>query len=106
MQHRSFLDSMPFLAGWGKTHERGNDSTVLQHVQIPVISNEQCKEKYKAIGRFKDDSQFDDHVLCAGFTEGGKDACQGDSGGPLMLPIQTEGKFPFYQIGVVSWGVG
>lgn len=84
----------------------GNDSTVLQHVQVPVITNEQCREKYRSIGKLKADSQFDDHVLCAGFTEGGKDSCKGDSGGPLMLPNQKDGKFYFYQIGVVSWGIG
>lgn len=82
MQHRSFIDSMVgkmvFVAGWGKTREiNGTDSTLLQHIQLPVIDNEQCKEKYRIIGKLKANSQFDDHVLCAGFTEGAKDACQG-----------------------------
>lgn len=34
----------------------------------------------------------------------GHDSCQGDSGGPLFLPIETDGKFPFYQIGIISYG--
>lgn len=99
-------NSSSFVEGWGTTKEKGNDSTVLMHVQVPVIDNEQCREKYRILGKLKDDSQFDAHVLCAGFTEGGKDSCQGDSGGPLMLPVQKDGQFPFYQIGIVSWGVG
>lgn len=28
------------------------------------------------------------------------------SGGPLMLPIHENGRFPFYQIGIVSYGIG
>lgn len=51
---------------------------------------------------------FNERVICAGIPEGGKDSCQGDSGGPLMLPIfnKEHKTFPFYQIGVVSYGVG
>lgn len=52
------------------------------------------------------DFPFDDRVLCAGFDNGNKDSCQGDSGGPVMLPIHQNGSFPFYQIGVISWGEG
>lgn len=68
-------------------------------VQLPVIHNDICKEKYKLMGEFKDNVQFNDGVLCAGFAAGGKDSCQGDSGGPLMLPVQANGGFSFVQIG-------
>jgi secreted trypsin-like serine protease len=31
----------------------------------------------------------------------------GDSGGPLMFPIQdSEGEFNYFQIGIVSFGIG
>lgn len=46
------------------------------------------------------------YVLCAGIGSGGKDVCFGDSGNPLMVPIFENGRFPFYQIGVVSYGFG
>lgn len=76
-------------------------------VQLPLISNDACKESFRKTGLVKKDAQFDDRVVCAGFTEGGKDSCQGDSGGPLMLPFAgNNGTFPYYQIGIVSWGVG
>lgn len=84
--------------------ERGMMSPNLMQVQIPVISNEQCKESYRRIGQFIADIQFDDRIVCAGFEAGGKDSCYGDSGGPLMLPVYKSGKFSFYQIGIVSCG--
>ena len=43
-----------------------------------------------------------DHMLCAGYAAGGKDACQGDSGGPLVC--KQGGKW--FQYGIVSWGAG
>ena len=44
-------------------------------------------------------------MVCAGFTEGGKDSCQGDSGGPLVVPrSSSDGTAIIY--GVVSWGWG
>lgn len=74
--------------------------------QVPVIANSVCKESYKKIGKLLADVQFDEAVMCAGFSNGGPSSCLGDSGGPLMLPIRHEnGQFPFYQIGIVSHGV-
>ena len=74
--------------------------------QIPIIPNQKCKEQYRNVGRCDADCQFDDRVVCAGFATGGKDSCQGDSGGPVMLPIYTNGEFPFFQIGIISWAEG
>lgn len=42
-------------------------------------------------------------MICAGL-DCGKGTWAGDSGGPLMLPIHQNGSFPFYQVGVVSFG--
>ena len=89
----------PFIAGWGNTKENGTRSSVLQQVQVPIMKNSECKEDFKRIDEFYKDIQFSERVICAGFSEGGKDACQGDSGGPLMLPVRDSGHFPFYQIG-------
>lgn len=96
-----------FTAGWGRIEE-GNTRkpTILQQVQLPVISNAECKQKYVDLGRFKEDVQYSDIVICAGYAAGGKDTCQGDSGGPLMLPEFMNGKFPYFQIGVNSYGYG
>lgn len=103
------ISHLYFIAGWGRVEE-GNTKkpTILQQVQLPVISNAECKQKYSVLGGpFKPEIQekFDsDVVVCAGYAEGGKDTCQGDSGGPLMLPEFMNGKFPYFQIGVNSYG--
>lgn len=78
----------------------------MQQAQVPILDNSVCKNAYKNIKRLVTPNQFDYTIICAGHLRGGADACKGDSGGPLMLPIQADGKFPFYQIGIVSYGAG
>lgn len=94
------------MSGWGHLKEKGKISTVLQQVQIPIISNSECKEEYRKLGRTIKDIQYGETILCAGLEAGGKDSCQGDSGGPMMLPMHENGKFSFYQIGISSYGIG
>ena len=82
------------VSGFGETQNPDDDRTLLRTVTVPKISNERCDEKYAHYV-----FPVNDNMICAGFTEGGRDACQGDSGGAL---IHTDGR----AIGVVSWGVG
>ncbi|XP_043581541.1 venom protease-like [Bombus pyrosoma] len=91
LRNNNFMGYNPFVAGWGRLKYRGPLSDVLMEVQVPVVSNAVCKKAYR---------DASDTVICAGYTEGGKDSCQGDSGGPLMIPRQ----FTYYQIGIVSFG--
>ena len=49
----------------------GNASAVLREVQLPIVSQSQCKNDYKLFGGIT----VDDTVLCAGYRDGGKDAC-------------------------------
>lgn len=78
---------MPFVAGWGRTVEGGQPANILQELQLPILPNTECADRYKAIGKLISPKQFDKAVICAGYLEGGKDSCQGDSGGPLMSPV-------------------
>ena len=45
----------------------GSQPNVLQEVEVPVVSNNECSNSYSGII----DSQ-----ICAGFPEGEKDSCQ------------------------------
>ncbi|XP_076766249.1 venom protease-like [Xylocopa sonorina] len=98
LRYRDFTGTLPFVAGWGRIYHHGPLSDVLLEVQVPVITNTLCRERYSRIKRLA----INGGTLCAGYEEGRKDACQGDSGGPLMLPINMT----FYEIGVTSTGRG
>lgn len=106
LRTKNFVGYTPIVAGWGRTTEGGTSATILQQVQLPVLGNDVCKDRYKKLNKLISEQQFDDAVLCAGDLNGGKDSCQGDSGGPLMSPTQEDGVVHWYQIGVVSYGVG
>lgn len=82
------------VTGWGTTAEGGSTSSVLMEVTLPLISNASCSASYNSLT---------DNMLCAGFSQGGKDSCQGDSGGPLVVPNPQGG---WLQAGVVSFGTG
>ncbi|KAL0881591.1 hypothetical protein ABMA27_001420 [Loxostege sticticalis] len=86
-------------SGWGTLTEEGKVSCTLQEVEVPVISNQECRStKYTA-------SMITDHMLCAGYPgTGQKDSCQGDSGGPLITERKSDKRYEL--IGVVSWGNG
>ncbi|GAB0094788.1 venom serine protease Bi-VSP-like [Sergentomyia squamirostris] len=103
---RDFEGYTPFVAGWGRTQEGGKSAAILQELQLPVLKNTECMERYRDVRKLISDKQFDTAVLCAGYLQGGKDSCQGDSGGPLMIPVNTGSKFIYYQIGIVSYGIG
>ncbi|XP_076239133.1 venom serine protease Bi-VSP [Calliopsis andreniformis] len=96
LRTRDFYRTYPFIAGWGAIETKGPASENLLETQLPVVSNQACKDAYSNFPV----AVIDNRVLCAGYARGGKDACQGDSGGPLMFPQKTT----FYQIGVVSYG--
>lgn len=82
------------VSGYGETQVATDDPTYLRAVSVPKISNERCEEKYAAYI-----FPVNENMLCAGFTEGGRDACWGDSGGAL---VNDAGEV----VGVVSWGIG
>ncbi|CAK1551976.1 unnamed protein product [Leptosia nina] len=81
------------VTGWGATSENGPTSENLMAVQVPVVSNDDCRKTYGT-------RAITDRMFCAGTPEGGKDSCQGDSGGPVVFTSSET------QVGVVSFGIG
>ncbi|EOS8333841.1 trypsin-like serine protease [Vibrio vulnificus] len=84
------------IAGLGRTTEGGSSPTVLQEVDVPLISDATCRQaggSYANVGEV---------AFCAGVPQGGIDSCQGDSGGPIV--INRAGSIT--QLGIVSWGIG
>ncbi|CAH2083327.1 unnamed protein product [Euphydryas editha] len=79
------------ITGWGLTTENGSTSDTLLAVQVPTMSNDECRKAYNTLTP----RQF-----CAGVPEGGKDSCQGDSGGPAVATDSG------VQVGIVSFGEG
>jgi len=79
------------VSGWGTTSEGGQLAHNLMKVQVPVVSDADCRDAYGQ-------NDIADSMICAGLDEGGKDSCQGDSGGPFMCGSGLDG--------IVSWGYG
>ncbi|KAJ0182568.1 hypothetical protein K1T71_001937 [Dendrolimus kikuchii] len=93
---RIYAGTTATVIGWGSLRESGPQPSVLQEVSIPIWTNSECRLKYGAAAP----GGIVDHMICAG--KASMDSCSGDSGGPLMV---SEGGI-WYQVGVVSWGIG
>ncbi|XP_039741010.1 serine protease 41-like [Pteropus medius] len=87
-----------WVTGWGQIREDMElpSPYMLQEVQVSIINNSRCNQMFQRPNRIWED------MICAGFENGGRDACRGDSGGPLTC----EENGLWYQIGIVSWGIG
>ncbi|XP_038061460.1 chymotrypsin A-like [Patiria miniata] len=87
-----------YVTGWGYTNFNdllvGKRPEVLNEAQVPILSNDQCKQAYG--------SYISKKMICAGYLEGDRraDTCKGDSGGPLIC--QRGGVWKLF--GVTSWG--
>ncbi|OQV25943.1 Methionine--tRNA ligase, mitochondrial [Hypsibius exemplaris] len=94
-----FTYLMTTITGWGRLQFREDRPSVLQKVDVPVISNWQCESMFTT--QHTPESILPD-MMCASTADGTKDACQGDSGGPLSL-IRAGSHV---LVGLVSWGYG
>merc|ERR1712130_718766 len=86
--------------GWGTLSSGGSQPSILQEVDLTVLTNSQCTQSPNIYSS----SQISNSMICA--SGPGKDSCQGDSGGPLVVHGLTTGGSQFDLVGVVSWGYG
>lgn len=66
-----------FLAGWGHTQEKTQMTNILQQIQIPLVTNYECRKKYEDAGRLVLGLEYrfkEDYVICAGWSVGGQDS--------------------------------
>jgi len=90
-----------WVTGWGTTKENGAQATILQELELAIVSDQTCYSAMTgALGTYWGQT-FADQQICAG-GKAGKDACQGDSGGPFVYDRSSV----FELVGVVSWGLG
>ena len=112
----------PYVTGWGSIEARVLndprrlvDSDVLKQLGVPLKGTRTCRESLELVN---EQDGFTDNMFCAGYTEndetpsgeraehtGEFDSCEGDSGGPMVRQKSMEDD-TWYQIGIVSWGVG
>ncbi|XP_074036725.1 phenoloxidase-activating factor 1-like [Leptinotarsa decemlineata] len=86
------------VTGWGVT-DSGQNSMVLQKVELPIVSLEDCRNVYKSEPK----ANINYLQLCAGGRDK-KDSCPGDSGGPLHVAAYINEATRYVQQGVVSFG--
>ncbi|KAG5896191.1 hypothetical protein JTB14_016965 [Gonioctena quinquepunctata] len=86
------------VTGWGVT-DSGQSSMVLQKVELPIVSLEDCQNIYRSERK----AYITYRNLCAGGRDN-KDSCPGDSGGPLQAAAYLNDNTRYVQQGVVSFG--
>ncbi|XP_012878171.1 PREDICTED: coagulation factor X [Dipodomys ordii] len=82
------------VSGFGRTHEKGRQSTTLKMLEVPYVDRNTCK--------LSSSFSITPNMFCAGYDAKLEDACQGDSGGPHV----TRFKDTYFVTGIVSWGEG
>ncbi|XP_045593292.1 trypsin-1 [Procambarus clarkii] len=80
------------VTGWGTVSEGGKQSDVLQEVELPILTTDECKAHLN--------ESVTANMICTYLP--GYDACKGDSGGPLSW-LKKEN---YYLVGVISFGIG
>lgn len=65
-----YAGTMAVAAGWGRTGERESVSNALRKVDLPILSDEECR----MAGYNK--KRLTENMFCAGYLDGQRDACQ------------------------------
>lgn len=93
--HEPVPETLLTAIGWGSVDPVSiNLPAQLQEVELPLVSLETCRSALPGL-------IITDNMLCAGWSEGGRDTCVGDSGGPLFHGTSTAG---YQLVGITSFG--
>lgn len=87
-----------YVTGWGRRTETSEHSLVLKEIKVPLWNHDTCNGALQA--QFGPAYILPSTAICAGSE--GKDACDGDGGGPLVCEKDNQ----WYQVGIVSFGIG
>ncbi|CRK98407.1 CLUMA_CG011764, isoform B [Clunio marinus] len=86
------------VIGWGKRrHSDESGTSILHEAEVPIISNEACKNVYY-------DYVITKNMFCAGANR--VDTCAGDSGGPILCRDSKKSNKPWTVYGITSFGDG
>ncbi len=88
-----------YATGFGANKLNTSALIDLMQVQVPVLTDQQCKSFYNSIGYPLNTL----NQVCAGSNTGGIGVCQGDSGGPLVVKSDQDNRW--YLVGITSFGV-
>ncbi|XP_019885727.1 atrial natriuretic peptide-converting enzyme isoform X2 [Ooceraea biroi] len=89
------------VIGWGKKNdtEYAEYEPAVNEVRVPILNRQLCNTWLA-----HRELNITDGMICAGYSDGGKDACQGDSGGPLLCQDKDDEE-KWFVGGIVSWGI-
>ncbi|XP_055839279.1 phenoloxidase-activating factor 2-like [Episyrphus balteatus] len=100
----NFDMSRCFASGWGmKQFGSRRYSNIMKKLELPVVPNAKCQNDLRQT-RLEQSYELHSSLMCAG-GEFGKDTCTGDGGSPLVCPMANNPD-RYYQVGIVSWGIG
>lgn len=80
-----YVGTKAIASGWGTLQEDGKPSCLLQEVEVPVMSLQDCRNTSYS------PRMISDNMMCAGYREGKKDSCQVGFGSSVAFccPLAT-----------------
>lgn len=67
---KQYVGTKAIASGWGTLYEDGKPSCLLQEVEVPVMSLQDCRNTSYS------PRMISDNMMCAGYPDGKKDSCQ------------------------------
>lgn len=92
-----------YVSGHGET-EKQRLLNKLRYIQVPVVDPDTCAASVKNKTIYDLPTIVDEHMFCAGYPEGGRDACMGDSGAAFV--VFDKEREAWVVTGLVSWSIG